>query len=351
MNSYLIIIIICIVVLLSIEIFIKINRKRNAKKITTKNYGEVKLENNVKPLFSSSFIQYWFAQNWEYDRWIDELNMLKNIGINEIILQTIADTRNKYTVYPTKISGYTSNDIDMVELVLSAADSLGMKVRIGLGFNNLWWIMNAFSYRWLNSEAETNKLIIREITKMYGIHESLNGWYIPYEYYQLTALTTSQQCNLNNFIKQITFEIKINSDKDIMIAPFYYGRFSFIRSLSTWSKLNYAILKDSGIDIVAMQDSIGACFNKMTLLDELYSSMKITTDNLGIKLFADTETFDIKSHKYLSGSQDRILQQLTIEKKYVEGFVAFSIDHYQNINIQGQECNYKEYYNYYQANK
>ena len=101
----------------------------------------------MKPVFSSSFIQYWFSQSFDYNRWIAELTMLKNIGINEIILQTIADTRVKYAVYPTKIPGYTCNDIDMVGTVLSAADSLGMKVRIGLGFNSEWWIMNAFSQR------------------------------------------------------------------------------------------------------------------------------------------------------------------------------------------------------------
>jgi len=71
--------------------------------------------------------------------------MLKDIGINEIILQTIADTGVKYAVYPTKITGYTCNNIDMVGTVLSAADSLGMKVRIGLGFNNEWRTKNASS--------------------------------------------------------------------------------------------------------------------------------------------------------------------------------------------------------------
>ena len=106
----------------------------------------------MKPVFSSSFIQYWFCQNFDSKRWIAELIMLKDIGINEIILQTIADTGVKYAVYPTKITGY----IDMVGTVLSAADSLGMKVRIGLGFNNEWRTKNASSQDWLNTEASIN---------------------------------------------------------------------------------------------------------------------------------------------------------------------------------------------------
>ena len=110
----------------------------------------------MKPVFSSSFIQYCFSQSFDSNRWISELTMLKDIGINEIILQTIADTGVKYAVYPTKITGYTCNNIDMIGTVLSAADSLGMKVRIGLGFNNEWWTKNASSQDWLNTEASIN---------------------------------------------------------------------------------------------------------------------------------------------------------------------------------------------------
>lgn len=347
MNSHLIIIIVCILVLSMIGILVK----KKIKTTTIETDIEIELETNTKPVFSSSFIQYWFAQNWEYDRWLNELIMLQNIGISEIILQSVADTRIKYAVYPTKITGYTCNDIDMVETVLQAANSLGMKVRIGLGFNNRWWIMNAFNQRWLNSEAEINKSIAREITEMYGNYNSFNGWYIPYEYYQLTAPTKTQQSNLNGFLKQITFEIKSNSSKNIMISPFYYGKLSLLTSLPTWSKMNENILKGTEIDIVALQDSIGAGFNKMSLLNSVYSYTKKATDTLGIELYADTETFAVESSKFVPGLQARILEQLSIERNYVKGFVAFSINHYQNKNIAEQESNYNDYYSYYLANK
>lgn len=349
MNSHLIVIIACMVILSIIGILIK--KKIKITMTTIETDIKIKLETDVKPVFSSSFIQYWFAQNWDYYRWFDELSMLQNIGISEIILQSVADTRVKYAVYPTKIIGYTCNDVDMVETVLQAADSLGMKVRIGLGFNNRWWIMNAFNKSWLNSEAEINKSIAREITEIYGSYNSFNGWYIPYEYYQLTAPTKTQQLNLNDFLKQITFEIKLNSSKNIMIAPFYYGKLSLLTSLPVWSKMNENILKGTGIDIVALQDSIGAGFNKMELLDSLYSYTKKATDTLDIELYADTETFAVEASKYVPGLQAGILEQLSIERNYVKGFVAFSIDHYQNKNISGQESNYNDYYNYYVVNK
>lgn len=349
MNSNLIIIIACMIMLSIIGILIK----KKIKSTTIEIDMEIKPENQVKPVFSSSFIQYWFAKDWECDRWIDELTMLKKVEISEIILQSVADTRSRYAVYPTKLMGYTCSDIDMVDTALKAADSIGIKVRIGLGFNSQWWIMNAFSQKWLNSEAQINKTIVREIAKIYGNYKSFDGWYIPYEFYQFTAITKTQQSYLNSFLKRITFEIRQNSNKDIMISPFYHGKLSFLISLSTWSKMNENILNESGIDIVALQDSIGAGFNKISLLDSLYSYTKRATDNLGIKLYADTETFSIESFKNInvSGEQERISEQLSIEKKYVQDFVAFSINHYQNRNIEGQESKYNDYYNYYLANK
>jgi len=48
--------------------------------------------------------------------------------------------------------------------------------------------------------------------------------------------------------------------------------------------------------------------------------------------------------KYVSAPQDTILEQLSIESKYVEGFIAFNINHYQNRNTMSQESNYNDYY-------
>ena len=347
MNNYFIIATFCIVVLLAVGILTR--RRVNAAGI---HPGiETKHKTRVKPVFSGSFIQYWMAESWGYDRWINEMTMLKDIGIEEIILQEVADTKVKYAVYPTRLTGFKYNGTDMVGTALKAADSLGMKVRIGLGFNDQWWIKNAFSKRWLNVEAEINRAIVKEIAKIYGSYKSFKGWYIPHEFYQLTALTKAQQRHLNSFLKEITSEIKDNSTKDIMIAPFYHGKLSFLCPLSTWSKRIKNILMGTGIDIVALQDSIGTGYNKLKLLDRLFSYTKKSTDALGMKLYSDVETFAVKSSKHFPAAQDRISEQISIASKYVEGFVAFSISHYQNRNADEREGNYKDYYAYYLANK
>lgn len=301
--------------------------------------------------FCSSFIQPWFIESWGYARWTDELVMLKDIGINEIIIQNTVDTKSKYAIYPTKIEGYSYSETDVIHTALSTAECVGTKVRIGLAENSGWWTGNTFRSSWLKNEADINKAIACEINRLYGAHPLFGGWYIPYEFSQTTVVTKKQKSHLNNFYKQIGSFIKQISKDDIMIAPFYNGKFSLLCSLSSWEAMLVDVLRETGIDILAMQDSIGAGFNTMEQLDELFLYTKKAADCLGIKLYADTETFTAVKSGFVPAKQCRIEQQIFIESKYVEKFTAFSIDHYQNRNVYSQIDNFNKYYVYYKRNK
>ncbi len=302
-------------------------------------------------VFSSSFIQPWFIESWDYARWTDELTMLKDVGINEIIIQNTVDTKSRYAIYPTKIEGYTCAEKDVIYTALSAAECVGTEIRLGLGENSGWWTGNTFINSWLKSEAEINKTIACEINMLYGSHPFFGGWYIPYEFSQTTAVTKKQKSHLNNFYKEISSFIKRINKDDIIIAPFYNGKLSFLCSHSGWEELLIDVLHETGIDILAMQDSIGAGFNTMEQLDKLFLYTKKAADCLGIKLYADTETFTAVKSGFVPAEQSRIEQQIFIESKYVEKFTAFSINHYQNRNVGSQKDNYYKYYVYYKSNK
>lgn len=297
--------------------------------------------------FSSSFIQYWYCQNWEYERWFKELQMLQKIGISEIVLQSIVDTKAHYAVYPTKMAGYSSNSIDMVETALLAADNLSMGVRIGLGFNEDWWSLKAHLPSWLDHEAEINTVIFREIKTLYDGHQALVGWYIPYEFHPLMALDYIQQANLNKFFQKIAKTIKESSKDTIMIAPFYNAHLSETMTLAFWSIIIRHVFQDTGIDIIALQDSIGSNYNHLKDIDEIYASTKKAVEEIGLILYAVTETFEETEGGKSPAPHRRILKQLARESAYVHKFAAFSIDHYQNGNEPTQKKYYEDYYRYY----
>jgi hypothetical protein len=277
--------------------------------------------------------------------------MLKTIGISEIIIQSVADTKARYAVYPTKMEGYKKNQRGMLETALEAADTAGIKVQIGLGQNADWWSIHVHEQDWLEHEAEVNSVMAAEILTKYGGHPSFAGWYIPYEFHPLMALSHAQQLKLNHFYQTIAGCIKLFSDKPIMIAPYYNARVSGNVTLSLWVKIVCCVFKNTGIDILALQDSIGAGFNTLDDLDELFAFTGKAAKKIGLTLYAVTETFEKTGEEIISAPQSRIAEQLSRESAYVRHFVAFSIDHYQNANEAGQINLFEDYRRYTQSLK
>lgn len=314
------------------------------------NRSLIEEENSRKLLFTGSFIQKWYAKDFTLERWADELQMLKDIGITEIILQSVADTKDKDAVYPTEINGYVSNEKDMILLSLDAAKSVGMKVRVGIGDNNDWWKKGWHDSDWLVLEAEENKKIVNEIFNKYSHHEAFGGWYISQEFFELYSTTKSQQKSLNLFYKSICKEIRSKSNLSIMISPFYSSNKYKVGSLKLWSKIVQNVLANTDIDILALQDSVGARFNSIDDIGRLFYYTKQATDALEMTLYADTETFIGTKVGNIPASQQEIYMRMAKVKPYVEGFVAFSINHFQNKNSEEQMSNYNEYMDYYKQN-
>ena len=221
----------------------------------------------VKPIFGSSFIQSWYCEDWDTERWLHELSMLKDVGIKEVIIQNTVDTTpaKKFSSYNTTLVGYTSNDVDLLENALGVADALGMKVRVGTADNDDWWSKGATDRVWLENEANTNKRIIDEITAKYASHPSFGGWYLSYEISNITATTSTEQANLNTFFRTIVSEMKLKTPNNtVMLSPFYNSKLSIQGSLTNWAKAIETIFSGTGVDILALQDSVGTGYNAIS---------------------------------------------------------------------------------------
>ena len=280
--------------------------------------------------FESSFIQSWYAKDFSKERWIEEFVMLKEKNIDEVILQSVFDTFHKDCFYKTSIKGFNTTNIDMIKNCLEAAKETNCKVRIGLGESKLWWIHGVLNKRWLLKEAELNKAFFDEIFNLYGKHSALSGWYIPYELSDYFIITKGQRKNINKFLKDITESIKGKSDLSLMISPYFSIRGPRILTIKTWQKALKEALKDCKIDILALQDSIGAGFNNLNNIEKLFKYTKKATDDLKITLYADTETFKKRRGRFISATDEEFLERAYIIKNYVKGHIAFSINHYQN---------------------
>lgn len=310
----------------------------------------------VKPVFRSSFIQSWYCRNWDSSRWEKELSMLRDAGITEVIIQTTVDTTSgiKTAFYPTSIAGYTANEIDMLDKVLTVADSLEMKVRVGVGFNKDWWSKGAGDRAWLTREANENKLFVDEIAENYAGHPSFGGWHISYEISNITATTSTKQANLNKFYKIMVNEMKLKTpDKTVMVSPFYNSRYSTLGSLTNWSAAIKNIFSDTNVDILALQDSIGVNYNQISQLASIFTYTKKGTDAAKMQLYANNETFALTASGLITAPQARLTSQMAAVNEYVKGYIAFSINHYQGKYNEDPAAvkGYTDYMDYYLDSK
>lgn len=308
------------------------------------------------PLFESSFIQSWYCKDWDFNRWQNELAMLKNVGINELIIQNTVDNTpaNRNASYKTTIPGYSSNSVDLLETALTAADAIGVIIRVGTGDNEDWWRKGASDSIWLANEANINKQIVDEIASKYASHPSFSGWYLSYEISNITATTKNEQSNLNTFFKSIVSEMKTKTpNKSVMISPFYNSQLGIQIgaqvSLTNWAVTLNNVFKGTGIDILALQDSVGADYNKVSQLPSILAATKEGTDAAGLRLYANTETYTSTPTGNVPASQNQIVLQMEAAKPYVTGFIAFSINHYQgkysdDPSIAAGYDAYKSYY-------
>lgn len=280
--------------------------------------------------FESSFIQSWYAKNFSKERWIDEFVMLKEKQIDGIILQSVFDTMHKECFYETDNTSFKKNSVDMIQNCLDAAKETNSKVRIGLGESKLWWTLGTLNKHWILKETDINKTLFNEIFEKYGHSEAISGWYIPYELSDYFIVTKRQRKNINKFFREISENIKKKSNLSIMISPYFNIRGPRILTIKAWEKALEKTLDGCNIDILALQDSIGAGFNTLKNIEKLFLHTKKATDNLNITLYADTETFKKRRGMLISASQEEFLERANIIRNYVKGHVAFSINHYQN---------------------
>lgn len=307
-----------------------------------------------KPIFRSSFIQSWYCRDWNLTRWQTELSMLKDVGINEVIIQNTVDIAPEkiFASYKTAIPRFSSNAVDLIENALTAADAIGVKVRVGTGDNEDWWKKGASDSVWLANEANTNKQIVDEITAKYAFHPSFNGWYLSYEISNISAITQKEQSNLNTFFKSIASEMKAKTpEKTVMVSPFYNSQLEVEGSLTNWTVTLKNVFIGTGVDILALQDSVGANYNTVSQLPSIFAATKEGTDAAGLRLYANTETYTSTSTGNIPASQNQIVLQMEAAKPYVTGFTAFSINHYQGkfCDDPAKAAGYEAYKSYFNA--
>lgn len=281
------------------------------------------------PRIDGSFIQPALVDGWTATQLSSELSTLTNACITSQVIQWTADTKASTTVYPSGLSGYTqSTSTDVVSRVLTAADSAGVAEYLGLQTNDDWWNTYANDATWLNGQATAANALADDLYARYGTHTSFAGWYLPFEVDNWNFTSTSSWSAMATFYTTIANHLhSLTPGKPVIISPFYNT--SGGQTSTQWTSMWSSILASAPIDVIALQDGVGAGHATTAQLATWFSATKsaITSSRPATQLWADSETFN---PDFTPMSISQLIADLNAVAPYVTKTLSFSYDHYDS---------------------
>ena len=206
-----------------------------------------------------------------------------------------------------------------------------MEVFVGLITNNQWWRAtkdNAF-FEKLTSESTR---IADAARSRYGKHSSFAGWYIPSE--PSDALASADVPGVCKLFRGISDHCKrILDGKPVAFSPFLTGQTD-----AAGIEKNYTdLLTDAGVDILMLQDGVGARAWDDQLESKVrpaFRAMRSACLSAGVELWADLEVFrnvgTPDKPSFVPADAARIGRQLAAEAPFISRTIAFDCFHYMS---------------------
>lgn len=303
----------------------------------------VPVNSAAKGRLGGSFIQPELVDQWSDATLGAEFASMSSINMKDVVLQWAANNYDKRAgnvrtvVYPTSLPGYTrTTTTDVVERLLTQGDQTGVNVWVGLPVSDAWWYAYAYDPWWLGVEADSAKQMARELWSKYGHHPSFKGWYLSFELDNVHFGTASAQSNMVTFYQSVVGELRrLTPLTPVAIAPFYNAMNTYLpgwQGPAQWGQMWHNILSAADVDVIALQDGVGAGHATPSMLAPWFSAMKnaIASSGSPAHLYSDTETFRLGPSGLEPMVNKEIVAALDAVEPYVEASWAFSFNHYQS---------------------
>lgn len=290
---------------------------------------------NATPRLSGSFVQPPLIDGWTDTQVANEYTALLNACQDTQILQWTADSGKHTAIYDTGLSGYTqSTSTDVVDRALSRAEAAGVDVYVGLQVSDGWWdTANATSTTWLANEASLATDLADELWANYGAYDSFAGWYIPFEIDNLRFLTSTEWAKLATFYTTVIDHLHtLSPGLKVAISPFYNANLTGTLDPAGWQSMWTSILANAPIDLIALQDGVGAGHATAGQLAAWFAATKnaITASRPSTILYSDVETFRFGQSGLMPMPVKDIVADMNAVSTSVSGYWSFAYDHYQS---------------------
>jgi hypothetical protein len=313
--------------------------------------AEMNQQTNILPITTGTFTQPGSVDNYTPEMWGQEFNSMKELGINLWIYQWVGDSKNKTTIYPTRLTGYTQTTRDdQVELALSFAQKYGLQVFLGLVFNDDWWQKEGTDRDWLLHEAQEMNAVADELYASYFTRypDTFAGWYINWEMDNFAGYNrrAKQKENMIEALQLVSDHLEgLNPSLPSSIAPFFNAAGG--AAAQAYGEFCYEVMSKTGVDILMLQDGIGVEHATLDQLPEWYQQVCAGVRAAGKLCWSDLENFATDSDgNLIPAPTERVIQQHQIAAQYVDRIVTFSFISYMSPNDPAHVPYYKGFQEY-----
>ncbi|MBK9925576.1 MAG: DUF4434 domain-containing protein [Anaerolineales bacterium] len=273
-------------------------------------------------------------QNWGLDEWDQDFRVMRNVGIDTVIL--IRSGHRRWITYPSEVlmtrEGCHRPPVDLVDMFLTLAEKYGMSFYFGTYDSGDYWANNEFQ-----KEVDLNRAVVDEVWKKYGNRSAFKGWYLTQEVSRRTKGIIDLYATMGRHCKSIS------NNLPVLISPWIDGAKSVSSHSAEITKTDGITLAEheaewgevmSGIrgavDAVAFQDG-HVDYHE---LSDFLAVNKALADKYGLHCWTNSETFDRDMPiKFLPIKWEKLLLKLEAAQRIgVEKAITFEFSHFLSPN-------------------
>lgn len=280
------------------------------------------------PKLTGGFIQLDDVAKSLKERWSEFFEQMSKIRLNTFIIQYLESVDRDCTKF-NAIEG-----ADPVEEILKQAAMMHGSVYIGLRNYQAWDELRK-NEKYINTVLTENQRLADLVWKRYGAHPSFKGWYIVQELANYKYEKKEELDLLNGYFVTLSKYCRAidRNQKPVAISPYFNPTDDFKNAPDFASDLK-TILKDSEVDIVMLQDSVGERQIKPDEFPEkvkpYYEALKALATANGQQFWANVESFKWVGKNRRPTDFATFKQQLLTADEYSKTLVTFDCYHYMN---------------------
>lgn len=285
---------------------------------------------------TGSFLQHWYAKGWTESRWNQEMQVLKDAGMEYLIYSPIKEDDE-------------APDYASLEKCLKTAASHGIKVFVGCNAHDDWWDTSITSAR-LNALMQEGLTIAQEAYRRFHATyaKSFYGWYWDWEVDNVNWGSRKQMLAdaWNITLDGVT---ALDSSMPLLFSPFMNPSSGTAAQYRDFWKSLFPLLHLRKGDVFAPQDCVGARGLDPTKVKPWFSNLADAAKTVdGLQFWANIELFDqytLSGEDYFAtASMTRMAQQKEAVKSFVSRIICFSYTHYYSPHVVRED-----YHTAYQA--